>query len=194
MTIQEAFASAEPACTSKVQQKLIAKLTKKFSPKSSADLEKLEDLLRGFYLTGLHDQALAIIEALMRDASFSGNFDLWPDAVFAIGYQIADERQDGEFRRRVHDKLAEVETYEPSAGKAGGGKGYLQQLMSRDRIAFLEKEIRQNISEGDGEMEQYNRVSLILTAALAKAANLGGDAALTEEMDAVITGQKAGLS
>jgi len=187
--MKDVFEAIAPACTTKVQQKLIAKLQKKFSLKSSADLWNCDDLFRSFYITGHHKEIKEVMDALLDDLAFTGNFNLWPEGLLALAYQIADEEGDAAFKQRIHDKFCEVEAYEPPPGKICSNKQYLAKRSSKDRVTNMSDKIQKYAAENDVEMEQSSRAALIIVAAVTKAVSLDKNPALTAEMNGIIAEQ-----
>ncbi|MCL2785340.1 MAG: hypothetical protein FWD55_07890 [Propionibacteriaceae bacterium] len=192
--IQGTFASLVLVCTTKQQQRVLAKLTKKFSYKSTVDLDNCSTLLTSLYLSGCKQEALQVVNDMLETITFTGNFDLWPDYDFAIAYQIADENGDDEVKQRVHAKLCEVEAFTPAPGKICGNDRYFERILYKRRVTDAYPEIDQCVEEGDTAMEFVNRSSVIFEASLVKAVNQDQDPALTTEMNSAIEEQVEILS
>jgi len=187
--IKDTFESISSICTTKIQQRLITKLIKKFSCKSTNDLANCSDLLSSLYLAGHSHEVLQIVSIMLKDIHFEGNFDLWPDYDFAIGYQIADETNDNDMKQRVYNKLCEVEAFTPAPGKICSNQNYFARILYKKRVIDSYQNIEREINEKDTEMEQSGRVSVVFEASLVKAVNFDKNPALTEEMNAAIAEQ-----
>lgn len=182
------FEQIESSCQTKTQKKLITKLMKKFSTKSSIELENLFDLVIRLYLSHKYNEVNLIIDELLKIVFFEENYDVWCDTTFAIGYIIADETADLARKKLIHAKLCEVPNY--PAKEKFTISDYFPWIMEKKYLIDNQAELASAIKDNDIKMEFYFRCAVLAHAALVKTVDFDQNISLTGEMNKIIMEQQ----
>lgn len=97
--MEELIQQIQAKVNKKKVQSLCKKILKKLSFKSVRDLANVNQLASWLYIYGYYDEAIAVCD-ILKDMEFTGNYDLWNRADYAMCLKARILRERGEMKER----------------------------------------------------------------------------------------------
>lgn len=164
------FEKIEKFCTTKNQQKILAKLKKKFSIKNSQNRETLSDLMDSLFVCESYEALLALLPEVLS-IPFEENFDIWGDvesylATIAAIFSISPEQ-----RKAIFEHYKSVTQCQSTKQAQETLDYYFHRILSLDAINEYKAQIAEAIEEKDLSYEYAMRLGLLKKASQIKLIN-----------------------